>query len=64
MLPVIVPTKLPKGGETPWISPLLTQKSNLIGKIHKGLSGVYASIEERDFGEHLVLRVGRYRTQP
>ena len=51
MLPVLVPTKLPKGGETPWISPLLTQKSNLIGKIHKGLSGVYASIKRKEILE-------------
>jgi hypothetical protein len=51
MLPVLAPTKLPKDGATPWRSPLLTQGKNLIGKIHEGLSGVYASIEMKEISE-------------
>ena len=51
MLPVLVPTRLPKDGATPWRSPLLTQGNNLIGKIHEGLSGVYASIKRKEVSE-------------
>ena len=51
MLPVLVPTRLPKDGATPWRSPLLTQEKNLIGNIHEELSGVYVSMEMKKISE-------------
>jgi hypothetical protein len=51
MLPVLVPTRLPEDGATPWISPLLTQGKNLIGNIREELSGDYVSIEMKKISE-------------
>ena len=51
MLPVLVPTRLPEDGATPWRSTLLTLGKNLIGNIHEGLTGVYTSIEMKEILE-------------
>ena len=51
MLPVLVPTRLPEDGATPWRSTLLTLGKNLIGNIHEELSGVYVSIKMKKISE-------------